>query len=84
MLEASGNDTRRGGKSYKKLRDLESAADTKPGAGEEKQKVDKKMQIGLQNLTIGETKYRPSETMKTGKDKLDTKEPKKNGVWDTQ
>ncbi|KAH0383560.1 hypothetical protein KCU92_g5234, partial [Aureobasidium melanogenum] len=84
VLEASGNDMRRGGKSYKKVRDLESAADTKPGAGDEKQKVDKKMQIGLQNLTVSETQYRPSETMEVGKDKLDTKEPKKNGVWDTQ
>lgn len=86
MLETNGKDTRRGGITYKKLEDLDSTTDTEAGAADEKQKVDKKMEISLHNLTISETKHRPSESKKIGNDKLDTKEEakKKNGIWDTQ
>ncbi|KAH0270061.1 hypothetical protein KCU91_g8309, partial [Aureobasidium melanogenum] len=84
VLEASGNDTRRGGKSYKKLQDKNAIPDAEAGAGDQKQKVDKKTEISLENLTISGTKHRPSEAMKIVKDKLDTKEPNKNAVWDTQ
>ncbi|KAG9584953.1 hypothetical protein KCU77_g10211, partial [Aureobasidium melanogenum] len=84
VLEASGNDTRRGGKSYKEPQDVDSTADAEAGAGDQKQTVDKKTEISLENLTISGTKHRPSEAMKIGKDTLDTKEPKKNAVWDMQ
>ncbi|KAG9654601.1 hypothetical protein KCU64_g7107, partial [Aureobasidium melanogenum] len=84
VLEANGKDTRREGKSYKKLQDVVETTDAEAGAEDEKQKVDKKMEISLQNLTISGTKHRPFEAMKTGKDKLDTKEPRKNGAWDMQ
>ncbi|KAH0347015.1 hypothetical protein KCU81_g3671, partial [Aureobasidium melanogenum] len=85
VLEANGKDTRRGGKSYKKLHDLEPIADTVPGAEDRKQRVDKQAKISLHNLTISGTKQHPFKATKIGQDKLDTKEmPKKNGVWNPQ
>ncbi|KAG9699990.1 hypothetical protein KCU95_g1051, partial [Aureobasidium melanogenum] len=84
VLEVNGNDTRRGGKSYKKPQDVKSTADTVPGAEDQKHRVDKQAKISLDNLAISGTKHRPEAT-KIGKDKLDVKEtPKKNGVWNPQ
>lgn len=86
VLEANGTDTRRGGKSYKKLQDVETATtDAEAGAEDDKQRLEKKMEVGLQELSINGPKHCPAEAVQIGKDKLDIKEvPKKNGVWGMQ
>lgn len=86
VIEANGKDTRRGGTSYKKPQDVKSATDGQANVENEEERLEKKMEVGLQKLTVSASKHRiPEETIKIGKDKLDIKEgPKRNAVWDMQ
>lgn len=74
VLEANGKDTRKGGKSYKKPQDGETTTNGQTGAGNETQRLEKKIKIGLHNLTINEAKHRIlQQTSSIENDKLEVK-----------
>ncbi|KAK6002440.1 hypothetical protein QM012_002078 [Aureobasidium pullulans] len=58
VLEANGNDTRKGGKSYKKFQNMGPTTKAEAGAEDERQRLEKNMKVDLQKLTIDEPKTR--------------------------